>query len=133
MKLVDYLKNISEAPFDVAMPTPNMIALYKGSVGNGIKVAAIKAEGATTGKTKDVKQGDKTVTVSFLNDAAAKTLFDQLVASKENAAWKITPDAVNNFLARYKGVGIPFTNGVIELEINAGQISLSQNITNLVK
>lgn len=133
MKLSEYLKNISEAPFDVAMPTPNMIALFKGSKDGGKQIASIKAEGATTGKTKQVKVGDKTVTVNFLNDASAQSLFDQLLKSSENQAWKITPEAVSSFLTRYRGVGIPFTNNVIELDIQSGQITLSGNITQYLK
>jgi hypothetical protein len=133
VKLSEYLKNISEAPFDVAMSSANQIALYKGSRSSGAPVAAIKADGATTGKTKEAKQGDQTVVVNFLNDNAAKSLFDQLLASEQNKAWQITPEAVNAFLSRYKGVGIPFTNGVVELDINKGQITLLPSITNLTK
>lgn len=133
MKLSEYLKNMSEAPFDVAMPNPNQIAIYKGSKSSGKPIASIKAEGSTTGQTKQVKMGDQTVTVNFLNDSAAQSLFDQLLKSPENQAWKITPEAVSAFLAKYKGVGIPFTNNVIELEIQSNQITLSGNITQYLK
>jgi len=133
MQLHEYLKQLSEAPFDVAMPNPNQISLYKGSKSAGKAVASIKADGATTGKTKEVKVGDQTMTINFLNDTAAKSLFDGLLKSPENQAWKITPEAVNTFLAKYKGVGIPFTNGVIELDIQSGQIILSGNITQYLK
>lgn len=133
MKFSEYLKNINEAPFDVAMPSNNQIALYKGSKNDGKQIASINSSNATTGKTKQAKVNGQLITINFLNDEAAQKLFDQLLQSTENQAWKITPEAVNNFLARYKGVGIPFANDIIELDIQSGQITLSGNITQYLK
>jgi len=120
-------KEYLEMAIDLAVTKDaGKIQAYKGSAaaGEAIEGASIAFAGNITGEKKEATVSGKPIVIYYLKTEAAKKLLNAV-----SVKYKLNPGVVDEFLNVHPI--IPFTNGVVELDIAPNSIQLTGDISKI--